>query len=120
MVLTACMSGHIVNWPQPQACYNASKAGVIMLGKSLAAEWAHHQIRVNSISPGYMDTGLNRMAESALEGEDSDGPSWRRRRAEQLGGFLGLGCRHLHDRHRHHHRRKFSPRCILRSLLTAF
>jgi len=56
----ASMSGSIVNFPQQQCCYNASKAGVIQLTKSLAAEWAQHKIRVNSISPGYMDTELNR------------------------------------------------------------
>jgi NAD(P)-dependent dehydrogenase (short-subunit alcohol dehydrogenase family) len=61
MVFIASMSGHIVNWPQQQSCYNASKAGVIMLGKSLAAEWAQYKIRVNTISPGYMDTALNRV-----------------------------------------------------------
>ncbi|MEI8200836.1 MAG: SDR family oxidoreductase [Eubacteriales bacterium] len=37
---TASMSGHIVNVPQPQCSYNASKAGVIQLTKSLAVEWA--------------------------------------------------------------------------------
>jgi NAD(P)-dependent dehydrogenase (short-subunit alcohol dehydrogenase family) len=61
MVFIASMSGHIVNWPQQQCAYNASKAGVIMLAKSLAAEWAPYKIRVNSISPGYMDTALNRV-----------------------------------------------------------
>jgi NAD(P)-dependent dehydrogenase (short-subunit alcohol dehydrogenase family) len=61
MIFIASMSGHIVNFPQQQSCYNASKAGVIMLGKSLAAEWAAHSIRVNTISPGYMDTALNRV-----------------------------------------------------------
>jgi len=54
MVFIASMSGHIVNWPQPQCAYNASKAAVIHLMKSLAAEWAPHKIRVNTISPGYM------------------------------------------------------------------
>lgn len=57
----ASMSGTIVNYPQEQSCYNASKAAVIQLTKSLAAEWARHGIRVNSISPGYMDTALNRV-----------------------------------------------------------
>jgi len=52
------MSGHIVNKPQNQAAYNASKAGVIHLTKSLAAEWAKYGIRVNSISPGYIKTPL--------------------------------------------------------------
>ena len=61
IILVASMSGSIVNYPQEQSCYNASKAGVIQLGKSLAAEWAKHQIRVNCISPGYMDTALNKV-----------------------------------------------------------
>ncbi|KAG0645862.1 D-arabinitol 2-dehydrogenase [Hyphodiscus hymeniophilus] len=59
IVLVASMSGSIVNYPQEQSCYNASKAGVIQLGKSLGAEWAKYNIRVNCISPGYMDTALN-------------------------------------------------------------
>jgi len=59
IVLVASMSGSIVNYPQEQSCYNASKAGVIMFGKSLGAEWAKYNIRVNCISPGYMDTALN-------------------------------------------------------------
>lgn len=60
----ASMSGDIVNFPQPQASYNASKAAVAHLTKSLAAEWAPHNIRVNAISPGYMKTA---MTESVLE-----------------------------------------------------
>jgi D-arabinitol 2-dehydrogenase len=48
------MSGAIVNVPQPQAPYNASKAAVRHLGRSLAVEWAHANIRVNVIEPGYM------------------------------------------------------------------
>ena len=48
----ASMSGSIVNIPQWQCSYNASKAGLIHLTKSLAMEWVDHGIRVNSISPG--------------------------------------------------------------------
>ncbi|KAH0379460.1 NAD(P)-binding protein, partial [Aureobasidium melanogenum] len=59
IVLTASISGHRVNFPQPQAAYNVSKAAVIAMKDSLAAEWARYGIRVNSISPGYMDTVLN-------------------------------------------------------------
>ncbi|NHN30511.1 SDR family oxidoreductase [Paenibacillus agricola] len=52
------MSGLIVNTPQCQIAYNVSKAGVISLTKTLAAEWAPHGIRVNTIAPGYMKTEL--------------------------------------------------------------
>jgi sorbose reductase len=66
IVFTASISGHYVNFPQPQVSYNVSKAGVLHLTRSLAAEWASSGIRVNSISPGYMNTILN-------EGEGLDG-----------------------------------------------
>jgi Dehydrogenases with different specificities (related to short-chain alcohol dehydrogenases) len=52
------MSGIIVNTPQCQIAYNVSKAGVISLTKTLAAEWAPYGIRVNTIAPGYMKTEL--------------------------------------------------------------
>ena len=56
----ASMSGLIVNFPQCQASYNASKAAVIQLTKSLASEWAPHHLRVNAIAPGYMNTAMAR------------------------------------------------------------
>jgi NAD(P)-dependent dehydrogenase (short-subunit alcohol dehydrogenase family) len=56
----ASMSGLIANVPQCQASYNASKAGVIHLTRSLAVEWARHGVRVNAISPGFMDTPMAR------------------------------------------------------------
>jgi len=58
LVLTASMSAHIVNGPQLQAAYNAAKAAVMHLGKSLAVEWVDFA-RVNSISPGYIATELS-------------------------------------------------------------
>jgi len=57
-VATASMSGHIVNIPQFQAAYNAAKAGVIHLCRSLAVEWVQFA-RANSISPGYMATEIS-------------------------------------------------------------
>ncbi|KAL4724621.1 hypothetical protein ACLX1H_008063 [Fusarium chlamydosporum] len=53
------ISAHRVNYPQPQAAYNVSKAALLSLKNCLAAEWARYGIRTNSISPGYMDTILN-------------------------------------------------------------
>ena len=58
VINTASMSGTIVNIPQEQASYNASKAAVAHLTKSLAVEWASKNIRVNSISPGYIRTEM--------------------------------------------------------------
>lgn len=59
IILMASISAHIVNFPQPQVHYNAAKAAILSIKSSLAAEWARFGIRVNSISPGYMDTILN-------------------------------------------------------------
>lgn len=54
------MSGFIVNKPQEQASYNASKAAVHQLTKSLAAEWARRGVRVNAVAPTYIDTPMTR------------------------------------------------------------
>lgn len=66
IILMASMSAHIVNFPRPRVHYNAAKAAVLSMESSLAAEWARYGIRVKSISPGYMDTVLNK-------GEDLEG-----------------------------------------------
>jgi NAD(P)-dependent dehydrogenase (short-subunit alcohol dehydrogenase family) len=61
------MSGFIVNKPQPQSYYNASKAAVHHLTKSLAAEWADRGVRVNAVAPTYISTPLNKFVESDPE-----------------------------------------------------
>lgn len=58
IITIGSMSGRIVNWPFRHAAYNVSKAGVHMLTKCLATEWAEHNIRVNAIAPGYIRTEL--------------------------------------------------------------
>ncbi|KAI4235345.1 MAG: hypothetical protein LQ349_003225 [Xanthoria aureola] len=59
IIFTASMSGFVVNTPQPHPAYAVSKAAVHHLARSLAGEWVGHKIRVNSISPGIMNTRLS-------------------------------------------------------------
>ncbi len=59
IVNIASMSGnYVVNFPQHQCAYNASKAAVTALSKSLAVEWGPRGVRVNAVSPGYVGTPL--------------------------------------------------------------
>ncbi len=58
IIITASMSAHIVNIPQTECSYAASKAGVLQMTKNMAIEWATKGVRVNSISPGYMATEM--------------------------------------------------------------
>ena len=62
IVNVGSMSADIVNRPQEQAQYNASKAGVHHLTKSLAVEWARRNVRVNAVAPTYIETELTKRA----------------------------------------------------------
>lgn len=60
MVLIASQSAHIGLPGYRMAAYNASKGGILMLSKALAVELAPHNIRVNTISPGFVDSQMTR------------------------------------------------------------
>ena len=64
IVNVGSMSGVIANKPQAQANYNASKAGVHHLTKSLAAEWGARGVRVNAVAPTYINTPLTALAKA--------------------------------------------------------
>jgi NAD(P)-dependent dehydrogenase (short-subunit alcohol dehydrogenase family) len=88
IVNIASMSGVIVNRGLLQAHYNASKAAVIHLSKSLAMEWADRGIRVNSISPGYTATPMNTRPEVAEQVKqfEADTPLGRMAAVHELVG----------------------------------
>jgi NAD(P)-dependent dehydrogenase (short-subunit alcohol dehydrogenase family) len=96
IVNVASMSGLVVNVPQPQAAYNASKAAVSMLTASLAIEWLPLGIRVNAIAPGYFASDMTK-AVTAQEPEMV--AEWMRRtpagrmgRPEELGPLVRYLC----------------------------
>ncbi len=88
IVNIASMSGTIVNRGLLQAHYNASKAAVAHLSKSLAMEWAQRGIRVNSVSPGYTATPMNRRPEVAEQVKtfEADTPLGRMATVDELVG----------------------------------
>lgn len=73
ILLIASMSASIVNRGLTMAPYNASKAAVVQLGRSLAAEWGKGGVRVNSLSPGYITTA---MVERLFEKEPERRAEW--------------------------------------------
>ncbi len=92
------MSGFIVNKPQEQCYYNASKAAVHHLTKSLAAEWGARGVRVNAVAPTYITTPLNAFVKNkpadvrCLDRRHADGPHGRGRRDRLRGAVSGVRC----------------------------
>ncbi len=91
LVFTTSISGSIVNVPQCQSAYNASKAAIIQLAKSLSIEWIDF-CRVNTLSPGYIRTDMTvTNSQEMLEEWDRRTPARRMATpAELKGGFLYL------------------------------
>ncbi|THV46140.1 hypothetical protein BGAL_0413g00110 [Botrytis galanthina] len=94
IVFIASISGHTVNYPQPQIAYNVSKSSLLHMKSCLAAEWSRYGIRTNTISPGYMDTILNEGdgLEEARNIWTSRNPIGRMGNPEELSGALVLLC----------------------------
>ena len=88
IVSIASMSGTIVNRGILQAHYNASKAAVMHLSKSLAMEWSGSGIRVNTISPGYTATPMNLRPEVAEQVKqfEADTPLGRMATVDEMVG----------------------------------
>ena len=82
IVNIASMSGVIVNRGLMQVHYNASKAGVIHMSKSMAMEWVDRGIRVNSISPGYTATPMNTRPEMIHQTRDFESQTPMQRMAD--------------------------------------
>lgn len=95
IVNVASMSGNaIVNYPQKQSVYNTSKAGVSALTRSLAVEWGPRGVRVNAVSPGYVDTPLNALKQDMHETWIADTPL---RRFGELSEIAAAVCYLLSD-----------------------
>jgi NAD(P)-dependent dehydrogenase (short-subunit alcohol dehydrogenase family) len=89
IVSIGSISGMIVNRPQWQPAYNASKAAVHQLTKSLAAEWAPLNIRVNAMAPGYVKTEMAPVDEPRFRRQwIEDAPMQRYALPEELGPTL--------------------------------
>ena len=98
------MSGFIVNKPQEQCYYNASKAAVHHLTKSLAAEWGARGVRVNAVAPTYIDHPPQRIRQKqpedvrCLDRRHADGPDGRGRRDRVRRPVSGVRRRQPDDR----------------------
>lgn len=91
IVNVGSISGQIVNRPQMQPAYNASKAAVHQLTKSLAAEWAPLGVRVNALAPGYIKTDMSPVDEPRFQRYwIEDAPQQRYATPDELGPAMLL------------------------------
>lgn len=86
IINTASMSGHVADEPWSHLAYSVSKAGVIMMTRYLAAEWGEHGIRVNSISPGNIETKMIQTQSDHRQQWIEATPLRRLGRPEEIGG----------------------------------
>jgi NAD(P)-dependent dehydrogenase (short-subunit alcohol dehydrogenase family) len=90
IISTSSMSGVIVNYPRPQAAYNTAKAGLIHMMRSFAVEWAPYGIRVNTVSPGYIDNSRihSRIPEDLLNFFNEITPMHRMANEHEISGAV--------------------------------
>lgn len=90
IVTIGSMSGnYVVNRPQQQAAYNASKSAVVGFTKSVAAEWASRGVRVNALSPGYIATAMTNARSDLHEGWLADTPVGRMATPQEAAAAAG-------------------------------
>jgi len=88
IVNIASMSGQIVNVPQKQVAYNTSKAGMIQMSRSMAAEWAEHNVRVNTVSPGATITEMTDRVSEYYDQWAARTPMERLAQPEEIAGAV--------------------------------
>ncbi|KIW28066.1 uncharacterized protein PV07_07750 [Cladophialophora immunda] len=94
LIITASVSSVLVNFPQPQASYNSSKAAAAHLGKNLAVEWVDFA-RVNCVSPGYVATNMTLSQPESIRSQWTSQVPGRRMAepAELKGAIICVSCK---------------------------